>query len=123
MDLKSSIGLPVRQAYSSSIASDSGELFINPASAAWSRKAAQRAGFVSNSPDLAIARLPFSSHVPWADTPRPATTINKPTHDVYPETVGRDETATQLNESADAFKSKELPISPSRLGRVVSVIP
>jgi hypothetical protein len=44
-------GLPVRQAYSTSIASEIGELFINPASAAWSRKAAQRAGFVSNSPD------------------------------------------------------------------------
>ena len=64
-----------------------------------------------------MARSPFSSHAPWADTPRPATTINRPTHDVYPETVGRDETAAQLNESADAFKSEELPISPSPLGR------
>ena len=42
--------LSLDSAYSTSSASETGELFINPASAASSRKAAQRAGFVSNFP-------------------------------------------------------------------------
>jgi transposase len=64
-----------------------------------------------------MAKSPFSSHSLWADTPRPATAFDRLTHDVFLEIAGRDETAAQLNESADAFKSEESPISPSPLGR------
>ena len=41
---------PFDSAYSTSMRGKRVELLSNPASAAWSRKAAQRAGFVSNSP-------------------------------------------------------------------------
>jgi transposase len=90
------------------------ELFSNPASAAWSRKAAQRAGFVNNSSGL--GRCSIWSQNAEADTPRPATTRSLLTYDVCPETVGRDESAAQPNESADASKLNGLPISLSPAG-------
>jgi len=93
-----------------------GELFSNPASAAGSRKAAQRAGFVNNSPAVGLGGLSFGSQTGGADTPRPATAIDCFTLDVCPETAGRDESAAQFNESADASKLNGWSISPSPAG-------
>jgi hypothetical protein len=98
-------GAAPRQAYSTSIASECWGVVHQPRERSLEPKGCAASGVCEQLPRLAMARLPFSSHAPWADTPRPATTINRPTHDVYPETVGRDETAAQPNESADAFKS------------------
>lgn len=111
-----SVPPPVRQAYSTSMRGMTVELLTNPASAAWSRKAAQRAGFVSNSTAVRLGRSCFGSQTAGPGTPRPATAIDCYTLDVCPETAGRDESVTQLNESADASKFNGLTISPSPAG-------
>jgi membrane peptidoglycan carboxypeptidase len=89
-----------------------GELFINPASAAWSPKAAQRAGLVSNSLTDRVARNCLWPQSSEAGTARPVTAIDRPTHDVSPESAGRDESADQLNESADASKQQGMIYKP-----------
>jgi hypothetical protein len=93
------------------------ELFSNGASAAWSREAAELAPFVNNSKPGALGRLCFWTHRCGAGTARPTTTVDKPTLDVCPETVGWDESAAQFNESSDASKLNGSSISPSPLVR------
>ena len=93
------------------------ELFTPCASAAWSRKAAQRVHGVNNSDRAGWADHGFGPRLlgpAWLVPPR-LTTREQPMYGWRP--IGRDEHAAQLNESSDASQLNRSSISPSPLDR------